>query len=297
MKSQFTPKRIFSAAKKNDTLELLVYDSIGESWWGDGVTAKSVKAQLDAAGDVSKIIVRLNSPGGDVFEGSAIYSLLTQHKAEVECYVDGLAASAAFTIAMAGSKIHVSEAGMMMCHNALGMSMGYASDMRAMADLLDKVSGTMRDIYCSKSGKSSEDMQALMDAETWFTPQECVDNGFADDVIKREGDEEENAKALAASFDLSKFAHAPEQLRQVIPPPPKADAAATEPEEESGEAKPNADAACQCDCEECREGDCANCSNPNCDDPNCEGSEEEGEQMSGLQEIELMRQQIDIAGA
>src|ERR1700690_3809962 len=168
------PKRIFAAVKKNDELELLVYDSIGESWWGAGVTAEAVKQKLNEAGDVSKITLRINSPGGDVFEASAIYSLLTQHKAKVECYVDGLAASAAFTIAMAGDSIHISESAMMMCHNAWGMCMGYAADMQKMTDLLNKISGVMCDIYSQKSGMKADEVQALMDAETWMTAAEAV---------------------------------------------------------------------------------------------------------------------------
>jgi ATP-dependent Clp protease, protease subunit len=199
------PKRMFAAAKTNNELELLVYDSIGESFWGGGVTAEAVKQKLNEAGDVSKITLRINSPGGDVFEASAIYSLLTQHKATVECYVDGLAASAAFTIAMAADKIHISESAMMMLHNALGACFGYASDMYDMAELLDKVSGTMRDIYSSKSGMKADDVQELMNAETWMTAAEAVENGFADDVVTRDPDDDENAKALAASYDLSKF--------------------------------------------------------------------------------------------
>lgn len=203
------PKRIFAAAKKDDTLELLVYDSIGASFWGGGVTAEGVKQKLDEAGDVKKITLRINSPGGDVFEASTIYSLLTQHKADVECYVDGLAASAAFTIAMAADKIHISEAGMMMLHNSLGMCMGYGSDMRAMADLLDKVSGTMRDIYSKRSGMKADEVQALMDAETWMTAEEAVEAGFADDEIQRDPEDDEEAKALAGSYDLSKFKNGP----------------------------------------------------------------------------------------
>ena len=204
------PKRIFSAAvKNNDELELMIYDSIGESWWGGGVTAQAVKQQLDDAGNVSKITLRINSPGGDVFEASAIYSLLTQHKATVECYVDGLAASAAFTIAMAADKIHISESAMMMCHNSIGACMGYASDMRGMADILDKVSGTMRDIYAGKSEMKADEVQALMDAETWMTAAEAVEYGFADDVIKRDAAADEEAKALAASYDLSNFKASP----------------------------------------------------------------------------------------
>lgn len=200
------PKRIFAAAKTNDNqLELLVYDSIGESWFGGGVTAEAVKQKLNEAGDVSKITVRINSPGGDVFEASAIYSVLSQHKAKVECYVDGLAASAAFTIAMAGDEIHISESAMMMCHNALGMCFGNGNEMREMAGLLDKVSGVMRDIYSAKSGMKADEVQSLMDAETWMTAAEAVEYGFADDVVKRDPTDDEEAKALAASYDLSKF--------------------------------------------------------------------------------------------
>lgn len=193
--------RMFAAAKKDDSLELLIYDSIGQDWWG-GLTAESVKQKLDEAGDVKKISVRINSPGGDVFEGAAIYSLLSQHKAQVECYIDGLAASAAFTIAMAADTIHISEAAMMMCHNAWGLCMGYASDMEKMAGTLNKVSGTMRDIYATKSGMKADEVQTLMDQETWMTAQEAVDQGFADDVIKRTADdqEEQSAKALIAAF-------------------------------------------------------------------------------------------------
>jgi len=209
LRSSQPPKRIFAAAKTNNELELLVYDSIGESFWGGGVTAEAVKQKLNEAGDVSKITLRINSPGGDVFEAAAIYSLLTQHKADVECYVDGLAASAAFTIAMAADEIHISESAMMMLHNAWGMCMGYASDMQAEAELLDKVSSTMQGIYSNKSGMKADEVQDLMDAETWMTAAEAVEYGFADDMITRDPADEEDAKALAASYDLSKFKRGP----------------------------------------------------------------------------------------
>lgn len=202
-------RRIFAATKKDDELHLLVYDSIGANWWGDGVTAKDVKAKLDEAGDgVKTIHVRLNSPGGDVFEGAAIYSLLAQHKAKVVGHVDGIAASAAFTIAMACDELHMSEAATMMCHNAWGLCQGYGDDMRKMADTLDKVSGTMCDIYSARSGMSRDDCQALMDAETWMSPKEAVQYGFADDVItKRDGEDEEEAQALAKEFRSKLQAH------------------------------------------------------------------------------------------
>ena len=207
--AQQAPKRMFAAAKTNNELELLVYDSIGESFWGGGVTAEAVKQKLNEAGDVSKITLRINSPGGDVFEASAIYSLLTQHKATVECYVDGLAASAAFTVAMAGDEIHIGESAMMMLHNAWGMCMGYSTDMQATAELLDKISTTMRDIYSSKSGMKADNVQTLMDAETWMTAEEAVEYGFADDVVTRDPADDDEAQALAASYDLSKFKRNP----------------------------------------------------------------------------------------
>jgi len=279
------PKRFFAAAMKNESeLELLVYDSIGESWWGDGVTAKSIKAKLDEAGDVNKITVRINSPGGDVFEGSAIYSLLSQHKAEVEMYIDGLAASAAFTVAMAGDKIHISESAMMMCHNAWGMCIGDAREMEKTAEVLQKVSSTMCDIYSKKCGMSAEEVQLLMDAETWMNAADAVEKGFADDVITRTEEEDKEAKALAGSWDLSKM-----RLKNK----PKA-----EETTEGDEVDPAADAECECDCPECKDGNCAECSDPDCEDPNCEGHEEEPGEASKAAadqaEIARLREEIEI---
>lgn len=214
-------KRFFSAAKKDSTLELIIYDQIGAGWFSEGVTAKDVKAKLDAAGDVRKIIMRLNSPGGDVFEGSAIYSLLAQHPAEVECFVDGLAASAAFTIAMAADTIHISEAALMMMHNAWGLAMGDASEMRKTADVLDKIGASMRGIYAKRSGKSEDEIQTLMDAETWLTAAEAVDAGFADDVIKSDPEESKAARALAASYDMKAFKKVPDALKVEPEPEPE----------------------------------------------------------------------------
>lgn len=102
---------------------------------------------------------------------------------------------------------------MMMCHNAWGMTMGESKDMRQMADTLDKISGTMRDIYAKRSGKTSDEMQGLMDSETWMTAGEAVKMGFATATIEREPDEDENAEELAASFDLSRFAKVPDKLK------------------------------------------------------------------------------------
>jgi ATP-dependent Clp protease protease subunit len=203
-------KRMFAATKKQDSLELMIYDYIGADWMGNGVTAKDVASKIKDAGDIKQITVRVNSPGGNVFEGSAIYSLLAQHPAKVVCYVDGVAASAAFTIAMAADEIYCSESSLMMCHNAWGASMGSADDMRQMADLLDKTSMMMCEIYAKRSGQDVGAMKSIMDAETWMTAAEAVKMGFATATIEREDDGDEE---LAASFDLSHFAKVPEKLK------------------------------------------------------------------------------------
>lgn len=204
------PQRMFAAAREGDNLELTIYDAIGgDGWFNTGVTAEAIKQKLDEAGDVKSITVRINSPGGSVFEASAIYSLLTQHKAEVEVYIDGIAASAAFTIAMAGDKVHMSRAGMMMLHNSLGVCMGHSNDMRAMADVLDQVSAMMLGIYSERSGMDRKECAALMEGKngdgTWLTPEQAVEYGFADDIVKRTDDEETQARALTAQFNLKKF--------------------------------------------------------------------------------------------
>jgi ATP-dependent Clp endopeptidase proteolytic subunit ClpP len=282
------PRRIFAAAKKNDTLELLIYDSIGESFWGGGVSAESVKQKLDEAGDVKKINVRINSPGGDVFEGSAIYSMLSQHKADVECYIDGLAASAAFTIAMAGKSVHISESAMMMCHNAWGMCMGYAADMAKTADVLNKVSTTMRDIYSAACGKTADEVQKLMDDETWMTPEESVALGFADDVIKREPDDDEQAKALAASYDLSKFKSKKPEAESAPP------VAKPEPPAPEVPVAVKADDECMCDCAACMDDNCQGCTNADCEDPNCEDCPNQMKAAAALTEVEMMREQFAV---
>lgn len=273
-------RRIFAAAKKNDELEILIYDSIGESWFGEGVTAKDVQAKLAEAGDVKKIVLRINSPGGDVFEGAAIYSLLSQHAATVECFIDGLAASAAFTIAMSGDKIHISESAMMMCHNAWGICAGTGSEMRKMGEVLDKISGTMRDIYASHSGMTPEECQALMDAETWMTAADAIKYGFANDEIKRDPEDDDKARALLALFDLSKFAKTPEDLKPKADEPPK-----EEPKQEAG-------VQCDCNCQECEAGDCEDCSDPECDDPNCEHEEASANE---AENIAMLREQFSVA--
>lgn len=231
------------------TLELLVYDEIGENWWtGGGVTAKSVAAAIQEAGSFDRIALRINSPGGDCFEGVTIYNLLRAQGKPVDVFVDGLAASAASVIAMAGDTVGMGAGAMIMIHNAASFAYGDAPELRKIADMLEKISVTVGDIYVRKTGQSAEEVKSLMDAETWLSPQEAVDKGFADKVLADESEATAQARALAKTFNLRHCKHVPEQLRK-----PK-----------------NAATECECDCGPCLAGDCQSCANTECMDPHCE---------------------------
>jgi ATP-dependent protease ClpP protease subunit len=203
-------QRIFSAAKKGSTLEMLVYDMIGATWYADGVTAAGMKKQMKDAGEYDAISLRINSPGGNAFEGVAIYNLLRAEGKPVSVFVDGVAASAASIIAMAGDTISMGQGSMMMIHNASTFAGGDANEFRKVADTLDKVCSSMADLYASRTGKAADQIKTLMDAETWMSAEDCVKEGFATDVVTRSADEQKQAKALAASFNLSaQFTKAP----------------------------------------------------------------------------------------
>jgi ATP-dependent protease ClpP protease subunit len=189
-----------------DSLVLEVYDVIGAGYWGDGITAQSVSDALkNSRGPVS---LRINSPGGDAFEGVAIYNLLRQSGRQVNVRVDGLAASAAATVAMAGDKREMGKGTMLMIHPAMVIAAGDAEDLRSAADTLDSVTASMAEIYASRSGNDTKKVIDWMNAETWMTPQECIDSGFATGMTEDQAD----MNAVAAAFDLSVFKHAPEAL-------------------------------------------------------------------------------------
>lgn len=196
------------------TGELMIYGDISDvSWWGDEVTPKQFKKDLDALGDITQLNVYINSGGGDVFAGQAIYTMLKRHKANVNVYVDGLAASIASVIAMAGDKIIMAKGSMLMVHNMWTIILGNANDLRKVADDMDKITDSVIIPAYERSGQDKDKIQALMDAETWMSDQEAVELGFADEV--------EETKKLAASIcgtiltvnglkaDLSRFKSVP----------------------------------------------------------------------------------------
>jgi len=168
-------------AKTGGRAEVLIYEDIGDSWFG-GVSAKQFSIDLKALGDVQTIDLRINSYGGDVFDGLAIYRQLVDHKATVISHVDGIAASIASVIAMAGDEIMIAEAGEIMIHDAWGVAIGPAEDMRAVADRLDAISGTIADVYVARTGQTKDQVRAWMTAETTFQSADAVKYGFAQSV-------------------------------------------------------------------------------------------------------------------
>lgn len=184
-----------------------IYGPIGDTWWSDsGVSANQFRKDLAALGKVTSIDLRINSEGGDVFDGQAIYSLLVQHPATVTVHIDGLAASAASFIAMAGNVIEIAESAFVMIHNAAAVCIGGAGDMRKMADLLETTNGAIQSIYAARTKNDVADLKTWMDAETWWTGQEAFDHGFADKVVP-------NLAVAASVRDPSKYRHLPAALR------------------------------------------------------------------------------------
>jgi ATP-dependent Clp protease protease subunit len=202
-------ERIFAAAKKGSVLELLVYDIIGQDWYGDGICVANVAAQIKDAGEFESFVVRINSPGGNMFEGVAIANLLRAQKKPVAVFVDGVAASAASVLAMAGDTISMGQGTMMMIHNASTYTYGAAAELRKTADTLDKASASMAETYATRTGKPVAEIQSLMDAETWLSAADCVEQGFATGLITRSDEETTNALALASTF-TKHFANAPD---------------------------------------------------------------------------------------
>jgi ATP-dependent protease ClpP protease subunit len=181
------------AAESDDQNTISIYDVIGEDLWsGNGFTAKRASAALRSIGK-NPVTVRINSPGGDMFEGIAIYNLLREHPAKVTVDVMGWAASAASIIAMAGDEIRMGLGTFMMVHNAWGMVVGNRHDMRDAADLFETFDGAIADIYAARASIDRKAIEKLMDAETFMGPTEAVEKGFADSIADDLKADEANA--------------------------------------------------------------------------------------------------------
>ena len=172
----------YEIKNKAEKAEVWIYEEIGEDFWtGGGITAKNFQKEL-AEIKASQIDLHINSPGGLVFDGITIYNLLKNHPANVTTYIDGLAASIASVIALAGDKVVMAENALFMIHKASGMVMGTSDDMRDFADKLDKVNSSIATTYIGKTKKDEAEISDLMAAETWMTADEALEMGFVDEL-------------------------------------------------------------------------------------------------------------------
>lgn len=172
------------SASANKNPELLIYKFIG-SFFEDEIGALQIHNELKLLGDVPELDVRINSKGGDVFEGFAIYNMLLAFKAKINVYIDGVAASIASVIAMAGDNVYMPKNASMMVHESSGICFGTAQDMRAQAEAMDRVNAGIIQAYMDKSGMKEADAKKLIsNGDTWLTAAEAVEKGLADKVIE-----------------------------------------------------------------------------------------------------------------
>lgn len=192
-----------------------------ETWYGDEVTPQMFKEELqDGEGDIT---VWINSPGGDVFAAAQIYNMLMDYKGNVTVKIDGLAASAASVIAMAGTEVQMSPVAMMMIHNPATIAIGDSSEMKKAIDMLDEVKESIMNAYEIKTGLSRSRISHLMDAESWFNAKKAVELGFADKLLfskeELEGEEEKELEMEAVMF--SRKAVTNSLMSKLIPKPEK----------------------------------------------------------------------------
>ena len=231
-------------------LELYIYGDVegdGYDWWTDEVirsetSANTFREELAAHPDVTQINIFINSYGGSVFEGTAIYNQLKRHPAHKTVYVDGFACSIASVIAMAGDEIVMPRNALMMVHNMMMGVMGNAAELRKAADDLDKINEAGREAYLQKAGDklTSEVIAQLEDDETWLTAEECIRYGLADRYAEADADMSQAAQVLQRArltleqrIQVNKSLAA--QLRQLTqgetPPPANPPAADPDPKE------------------------------------------------------------------
>jgi len=201
-------------AAADKSAEVYIYgDIVSDKWSDTDITAASFNESLKELGEVDTLNIYINSYGGSVFQGQAIYSILKRHSAHKNIYIDGIAASIASLIAMAGDTVYMPENAMMMVHRPWGVVIGNAQDMRKEADALDRILNAMIPAYMSKvEGKTDEaTLQQLVDAETWMTAEEAYSYGFADEITK-----EQAVAASAAPEIIDRYTNMPETAKALL---------------------------------------------------------------------------------
>jgi len=189
-------------ALSDDEAEILIYDVIG---WPFNDAAELVRALAEMKHKT--ITVRINSPGGDVFDSVAIFNALQSHNSKIVTRIESLAASSASFIALAGKEVQAYKNAVMMIHDPWVLAIGNQYDLREIADVLEKISGNMVDIYTSESNVGKKEVKEMLKAETWMTAKEAKEKGFIDTIV--------DGKAVKAQFDLSIFANAPDDILSV----------------------------------------------------------------------------------
>ncbi|WP_323170121.1 head maturation protease, ClpP-related [Pantoea agglomerans] len=186
------------AAGQSGDNTISILDTIGEDWYGEGVTASRISGALRSIGG-GDVTVNINSPGGDMWEGLAIYNLLVAYEGKVTVKVLGIAASAASIIAMAGDDIQMGRGAFLMIHNCWTIAAGNRNDFRDYADSLEPFDKAMAEIYAARSGLKLSEVQTLMDNESFISGSEAVEKGFADSLLSADeitSDDESPAAAL-----------------------------------------------------------------------------------------------------
>ena len=177
--------KFYSFEKENDTIaNLYIYgDIVYYDEYDSDVSAFGFEKELEELGDISELNVHINSLGGSTFQGLAIYNLLKQHKAKINMYIDGIAASAASIIAMAGDKVFMPKTSMIMIHNCWTGIIGNAKELRKTADDMDKIAVAYKTAYLAKINIDEEKLDKLLEEETYLTADECIEMGFADEIL------------------------------------------------------------------------------------------------------------------
>lgn len=201
-----------------DTEGHVYINDVIDSYWG--ASAAALVTALASLGDKTAH-VHINSPGGDVFEGRAMAAALVAHPGEVVCHIDGICASAATYVALAGNEVRMTDGGLIMIHNSWTFAYGNKSELRDTANLLDKIDGTIAADYQRKTGASAEQVATWMDATTWFTAQEALDAKFVD-AIDANTKASKDSQATQARWNLAAYPNAPKQAA----PEPEPDLAA-----------------------------------------------------------------------
>ena len=190
--------KVIAAKSADEESEILIFDYVGYPY-------NDPREFIQALSEMGNVTIRINSPGGDVFDGMVLVNAIASHKGIVTTRVEGLAASMASVIAVSGKKVQAYDNTMLMIHNAWTFAMGNQYEMRDTADLLEKIDGNILDAYQNKSKKGKKAIAEMMKATSWMTAKEAKDNGFIDEIV--------TGKSVKAEFNLSIFANLPDEFK------------------------------------------------------------------------------------